>query len=553
VASVASPSTGSSSDGIAAKSTSPAIAIAAIVLAVLFQIELVFGKSINWDEFFHYSQIHQHAHGLEVQWLQTPHVWLFGWVPGLPGDVIGHIRLIRLLIIPFELLTVLAIFDSARRLAGREAGFVCAVAYLTGGYIFLQGFALRADMIATGLLMAGLWIFLWRPLRAFELAAVALIVGLATIATIKSAFYAPAFIAVALMRRNELFAWNRATKRLAIGAALGLAAVAAAGFALGYAFDVLNLARSAAARMFSAGFFPQWIFLSAQVKFAPFLSLLLATALPVLWIERKTRPHALVLALFLVPLLSVAVYRNAFPYYFGFIFAPAMLALAPAARAFARAIGGTVLVVLMLLNATWLWHNEDRSVIERQRTVQAGIREIFPEPVRQFDDVAFVSDYPRAVRRFASGWGLEAYRRRGRLDYEQEMRREPVPLLLRQGHALEQLVPDPNDEYALLPRDTQMLADNYIQHWGWVYVPGKRIPAGSAIREIEILAPAPYTVEGAAVEIDGRRLAPGDVIALGKGMHRVAPPQAGEAVLRYGDHLPVPREPWPEGRLFTVY
>lgn len=552
MASVASPATGPSPDSGAVKTASPAVAIVALALVVLLQVELAFGKSINWDEYFHYSLIHQHSQGEPVKWLQTPFVWLFGWVPGLPGDVIGHIQLIRLLILPFELLAALAIFDSARRLAGRDAALVTVLAYLTGGYIFLQGFALRADMIAAGLLMSALWVFMWRPIRALELAAIALLTALALVATIKSALYAPAFLGVAIMRRHELFAWTAATRQLAIGAALALAAVILAGFATGHALDMIRLAQNAAERMFSAGFFPQWAYLSAQLQFGPILTLMFGAALPILILGRKRQPHSLALLLFLLPLLSIAVYRNAYPYFFGFICAPAMIALAPVARQMIRPLGTAAPGVVLLLNAYYLWYYEDRSVIERQRAIQAGIHEIFPQPVRQIDDVAFVGDFPRAVRRFASGWALESYRRRGKPDYERAMRAEPVPMLIRQGYALEQLEPDPDDERALLPRDTQSLADNYVQHWGFVYVAGKRIPAGSA-GEVEILVPGPYTVEGASIGIGGRQFEPGEVIELGKGMHQVVPPQAGEAVLRYGDHLPIPSQPWPEGRLFTEY
>lgn len=553
MASVASPAAGSPPDDSAAKAASPAIAIVALVLVILLQVELVFAKSINWDEYFHFSMIHQHFRGEPVQWLQTPFVWLFGWVPGLPGDVIGHIQLTRLMILPFELIAALAIFDSARRLAGREAAFITTLAYLTGGYIFLQGFALRADMIATGLLMAALWIFMWRPLRALELALIGLLAALALVATLKSALYAPAFLGVLAMRRRELFAWNGEIKRLTLGVGLATGAVALAGFATGYAFDLLRLAEASVDRMFSAGFFPQWAYFSAQLQFAPFLTLMLGAALPVLILGRKRRPHALALAWFLLPLLSILVYRNAYPYFFGFIFAPAMIALAPVAREMIRPLGAGVWAVLLFLNAAYLWNNEDRSVIDRQREIQAGIREIFPQPVRQIDDVGFVSDYPRAVPRFASGWALAGYRAYGRPDYELAMRAEPVPLLLRQGYALEQPVPDPTDERALLPGDTRALADNYVPHWGFVYVAGKRIAAGGEATNIEILVPGPYTVEGAPIELDGRMLAVGAVVELAKGPHRVVPPAQGETVLRYGDHLPLPSRPWPEGRLFTEF
>ena len=81
---------------------------AAALLAI--QIELLFAKSINWDELFHFSQIHASIRGEHVQLLQTPFVRLFGWVAELPGDYFDHILLVRLLLVPFALLTGAIIF-----------------------------------------------------------------------------------------------------------------------------------------------------------------------------------------------------------------------------------------------------------------------------------------------------------------------------------------------------------------------------------------------------------------------------------------------------------
>src|SRR3990170_791773 len=130
----------------------------ALGVALALQVELVFSKSINWDELFHFSQIHQHLRGEHVQWLQTPHVRLFAWVAQLPGDTLTHIRLIRLMMLAFELFVLAVIIDIARRQSDPETGKLVGLLWLTGGFVFSHGFALRADIVATALLMAALWI-----------------------------------------------------------------------------------------------------------------------------------------------------------------------------------------------------------------------------------------------------------------------------------------------------------------------------------------------------------------------------------------------------------
>jgi len=526
--------------------------VLAIAVVVALQIELVFDKSINWDEYFHFSQIHQHLRGEKVQWLQTPHVWLFGWVPGLSGSTIGDIQLTRLLMLPFELLAAWVIHDSARRMAGREVALACTLAWLTGGYVLTNSLSLRTDMIATGLLMAALWIALWRPLKLLELATIVVLSALAFVATIKSALYAPAFLGVALIRRHELELWAKDKARIGWALAAALAVLAVAFLASGLGSDLTRLALNSVTWMFSAGLFPQWGYLVTQLRLGAVLGLLIVAAPFVLAMQRRQVP-ARGLAWMLVPLFSIAVYRNAYPYFFPFILAPAMIALVPVVQLVLRSIGLKLLTVLLLLNGVVVSLGEDRGAMQRQREVQAGISEIFPTPVRYIDDVAFVSDFPRATPRFASGWSLAGYRKDGRPIYRLAIERAPTPFLLRQGYALELIDPAADDERALLPEDARALAENYVQHWGAVYVAGKRVAANSDVRELEILAPGPYTVEGATIAIDGRSLSPGEIVTLARGRHEVVPPRQGVAVLRYGVHLPRPARPWPKEPVFTWY
>ncbi|WJY18743.1 hypothetical protein QQS45_00365 [Alteriqipengyuania flavescens] len=518
------------------------LAIACGLAILAMQVELVFAKSVNWDEFFGFGQIHQWLCGEPVPVLQVPYVYLFGWVPRLPGGAIDHILAIRALILPFELLTAAVIFDLARRFASRNAALLAALAYIGGGHVFLHAFALRADMIAASLLMGVLWVVLTRPLRSPALAGAALLFTLAMIATIKSVLYAPAILAALWWRRDSL-PLRLLIPAAAVAAGLGLVALVATG-ASGPLF---TMAASSAERMFDGGLFPQGGYLADQLLTAPILTIMLLAGAVILW--QRCLQALPFLAACLVPLLAVAIYRNAFPYYYVFALPPAMIIAAAGADWMQKRYGLAPVAAVLAINALALSLSEDRQVLHDQHTVHAGIAEIFPEPVTYIDDAAFVGPFPRAVHHFASGWGLSGYRAARQPSYRMAMEQRVVPFLLREGPAMENFDPARDGELMLLGEDTAALRDNYIRHWGKVFVAGKRI--GPGIGRIEVLVPGTYTVEGSAVTVDDRTHAPGRTVVLQRGEHAVS--AQGTATLRWGNHLPRPAFAWPDGALYTNY
>ncbi|RYD42940.1 MAG: hypothetical protein EOP63_11355 [Sphingomonadales bacterium] len=527
-------------------------------LVLLLQVELVFSKSVNWDEFFHFSQIHQHLLGRPAPWLQAPFVALFFWVPALPGDNIDHIQLIRLLILPFEIATIAAIAAMARRFAGRETALLCGLIYATGGYVFLHAFALRADMIAAALLTAALWLTLCRPLRGREIALILFLVGLAFVSTIKAVLYAPAFLGVLLFRLE-----NPGHRRMLASAAL-LAALAglsllwlaphlSATGPMGILRDIGDLGRASIDRMFSGGIFPQGAWLVRQIVFAPLLLVaLLATFAYACWPGRGWTQRILFLSL-LAPLATVAFYRNAFPYHFAFILPPAAVAIVPIVDWLRRRYGVVAVALLPLAGALLLSFAEDRDVLPRQRTIQAGIHMIFPAPVAYIDNSGMAGDFPRAVNHFASGWGLENYYRSGEPIYSQAMAAEPVPMLLANNVVLQNLFYDTFFDGGLLRQDDKSLRENYIPHWGRVFVAGKILPPGERPVAFDIAVPGRYTVEGGGLDIDGRHYPVGSVVTLARGMHNLSGSRAVPVTLRWGDHLLRPAFAWPKGPILTEY
>ena len=529
-----------------------------LALVLLLQVELVFSKSVNWDEFFHFSQIHQHLLGRPAPWLQAPFVALFFWVPALPGDNIDHIQLIRLLILPFEIVTIAAIAGMARRFADRETALLCGLIYATGGYVFLHAFALRADMIAAALLMAALWLILCRPLRSGEIALILLLVALAFVSTIKAVLYAPAFLGV-LLFRLERPGHRRALASAAILVALAglsllwLAPHLPATGPVGALRDIGDLGRASIDRMFSGGVFPQGVWLVLQIVFAPLLSVaILAAILHACWPGRGWMERILFLSL-IAPLATVAVYRNAFPYHFAFILPPAAVAIAPVVGWLRQRYGVGAVAFLPLAGALLLSFGQDRDVLPRQRAIQTGIAAIFPAPVTYIDNSGMAGNFPRAVNHFASGWGLENYYRSGEPIYSEALAAEPVPMLLANNVVLRSLFHDTLSGDRLLPEDDRILREKYIPHWGRVFVAGKVIARGEGPLAIAIAVPGHYTVEGGGIAIDGKHYPAGSVVTLARGMHGIAGRRGVDVTLRWGDHLARPALAWPSGRIFTEY
>lgn len=530
----------------------------ALLVVLALQVELVFSKSVNWDELFHFSQINQHLLGRPAPWLQSPFVALFWWVPGLPGDNIAHIQLIRLLILPFEVIAIAAIVGMARRFASVETALLCGLLYATGGYVFLHAFALRADMIAAALLSVAMWIGLCRPLRTVTIAAILLLLGLAFVSTIKTVLYAPAFFGIALYRIENPKA------RGALAAAVGIALLAGAfvlfvapllpaGGVTGTLRDLGELGNDAAGRMFSDGLFPQLWALQRQVVFAPLLAAAILLAFTHVCKPGRDRMERVLLLLLLAPLATIAVYRNAFPYHFAFILPPAVVAVAPAIGPAVRRFGAAPLAAILVASALLLSFVEDRSVLPRQRIVIAGIHTIFPEPVTYIDNSGMAGDFPRAINHFASGWGLEIYQRSGEPLYSRAMESEPVPMLLANNVILQNPFLNLDLDEGLLPADERILRENYIRHWGYVFVAGRTFAAGTLPVVWRVAVPGIYTVEGDDVVIDGKLRPKESLVRLSRGDHRIAGGRTNVVTLRWGDHLARPAIGWPDGALFTVY
>lgn len=535
-----------------------------IAVAMALSLHLVLTQEINWDEFFYLSQVHSYLRGDLNLPLQTIHVHFWNWLALTGQDEIGQIRIARVILWLVQCGTIWALYRLAREFFDDIPALFTLLVYLSFDYVLVNGTSFRTDTTAVFFLMVSLVVLLG-PLSIWRMGLFCLLVALAGLVTVKVIFYAPAYIGLALWRvMNAGHRW-RMVVRLAIMVVGTFAVFAALYFA--HKASLPGGDNAAAGRMLSGaaritlmetGLFPRLDYMYLTALYAPVSVVLVAAgALVVLFGGRglsggwRAVPVLILLAL---PLGSFVFYRNAFPYYYAFILPPAMLLAGAVMAGFDRHRAvQSGLAVLVTITIVFSWRAlPEQGLTHQARTIEA-VHRMFPEPVAYFDRSKTIASFPQAGF-FMTSWGMSGYVEGGRAVLHEAMKEQAVPLLLLNSpHLVAAVAPDARQpRQSLLDADRKALAENYIPHWGVIWVAGKSLSLTGEDQTIEILVPGPYTVEGdAPVVVDGREYAPGDVVTLTRGPHRAG--GLGEVVLRWGDHLFQPEAPAPAPPFFKGF
>ena len=103
----------------------------------------------------------------------------------------------------------------------------------------------------------------------------------------------------------------------------------------------------------------------------------------------------------------------------------------------------------------------------------------------------------------------------------------------------------------LLKADEELLQQNYISHWGPIYVAGKTVPISEDKPiDVQIYIAGPYGVESVyPIQINGDIYHSGDAITLKQGMHRLSSRESQTITLRW-NKLNRPDTPAPKKKLF---
>lgn len=544
--------------------------LAGLVLAALvLRFFLVFRLNVNWDEFYFLSLVHDYLRGTLTLPFQTFHVHLFAWLPKVAGDEMTQILVARLIMATLGLASAGLLYGIGRRFLTRAGALFGLLAYLSFGYVLEHGASFRVDPILTVLALAALYAILRRPggaagaMLAGAASAVALLISvkmallLAVIGAVylcllvaaedrRRALVAPAvFLLTLAVCSGALFALHRATLATAEADAATFLAGAAAKTLTGQ--DLIKPLRYFAASVLqNPGI---WLLLLGGFAIALREAVRYRTRM----IGEKLIPVA-----FCLMLPTLLLYRNAFPYYYVYVLAPAALLAGLAfdrlAARFHRdsdRLAPMPALLLLLLTVTLLFNAEralpDRQAAQRQFLDVVHAR--FPQPVPYLDGFGMVGSFPR-VGFFMSSWGMQDYYAAGRPLFSGAADDAPPLLVIANSPALgAALLPEGSTappEVPLLDADIRYLRANYRPYWGLIFLPGKQVDAppegGSASFEIAIGGRYRLTA-AVAVTLDGRPVAPGMVVRLERGTHRLtAPLPAGGATFDWAGTAPAPLE-----------
>lgn len=525
----------------------------ALLVVLALQATLVLNRAINWDEFYHYSQIQKLAAGTLSEPLQTLYTRAFLWVTALPGSGIDHIITIRWFMLACEVATCAAIVGIGSRFASRSAAWLAALAYAGGGFVFQHATSFRFDGPAAALLMCAAWIMLRSRLSPLAIVAIGLLAGTAAMLTIKTVLYAPVFAAIAWLRWNEGGRSTRSAARLiaiglaslgAFAAIYGLHAASLAGNADGQAKTMLGWAGG---EMFHFGIQPYWRHHLKGAAIAPLVTLLVLAMPWLIWRGTRMRSEKIVLAGLLTPLATLLFYHNTAPYFFVFMLAPVCAALATgfdwALKRYSEAALAGVLGVLALA----VWAMEQPSPLAKQRQVLAAADLLFRDRPAYFDSCAMLGSFPKA-NAFLTPLGISLYRQGIHPAMVDTMARQVVPLVVNTDPLFDRALTTRRPVPELLDRDLAALRDGYVHLWGPFWVAGR---AFAAPTEFTLRVPGAYRVEGAALRIDGQLIQPSGVIELNRGQHRIEP--MGQTRLVWAKIEELPAGPAPTAPWFTDF
>lgn len=282
---------------------------------------------------------------------------------------------------------------------------------------------------------------------------------------------------------------------------------------------------------------------------------------------RDERRRFIVVVAWALPVLALALYRNAFAYFYVTI-VPA-LALTTGAVVVAieqrlhrrPAIAAVIIVCLAVPSvATTAWwslrHADD---VSHQRAIIDGVHAVFPTPVPYVDRCSMIADFAK-VGPFMSTWGLERYRAAGRADVAALLDDDAPPLFVLANTPALEFDRSPEEmkrrPQRLLDEDIDALHAHYRQWWGPLWIAGHDVVvAGVGVGEFATAIAGPYVLRTSrAVRVDDVAYDDGATVALDRGGHRIGFVDVGEGAtitLHTAHASAPPTTPAPTRRIFV--
>ncbi|GAA4644296.1 hypothetical protein GCM10023115_22560 [Pontixanthobacter gangjinensis] len=527
-----------------------------LATVITLQATLIPRLAINWDEFFFYHEVWQFAQdGTLDRAIQTLHVRVFAWITWLPGNAADHIIVARSVMFLFELGTIGAIYALARKFGTHNSALLCALAYVSFGFVFSHGFSFRTDPMAAAFLSGALALFAWKRLSVMWILAISCLVALAFLTTIKSVLWAPAFAGIAWLRWSEADCSLRFAGRLVAIALTVVLAGSTFYWLHSLTLDPQHLTQTgasgkgAAQKMFSIGIQPYWRFIPKAVALGIVTTLMMLAA-PFNW-RGLPSPKWIALASLWMPLTTFLFYHNTAAYYYAFILPPVIAAAAPVAGKILEKYNPWLISLAMACAVPPLLVAPDPAAKANQYLVINTAGKMFEQPVAYFDYAYMLPGFDKK-NGFMTPWGIESYLIAQRPIYSQAMQNGPVPLVLENHAAWTKLLRTDEPSGEFLANDAAAIRETYIHAWGVFWLAGLELDPSNSV-QWNVRVPGCYQIQQGVAEIDGRRFDHGAEVKLERGSIKVS--NAGKIPLRiiWNKGVTLPRQPMAEGPIWMDF
>jgi len=483
-----------------------------ILLGLHFIMALSF--EINWDEFFRLGRIYEWKSGTLTAIFESNYVHAFGWLEHVHKNEVYQIIAARCVMFALLIYIAFICFLILTHFFDKITAIITIVSFLSFSFIFRHATSFRIDLPIISLLMTVIWLITCSKGRHHHFFVAGLCLGLAGSISIKSIFYVPTIAAILMVHWGQS-GWK--LKPFINGLILGLTAIIT--FAILIYLHSLSLAKAESAYGFisyasnaaigGGGFFPQKGTFTSSLGQNPIYWALLSFGFMIAGYDvfkGHNRAKALICLSALLPLISLAVYVHTYVYFYTYILAAASLLIGYGLYWVINRSRLAIYIIPLALIASSL--PIIRHSLQQTKTYQLQvnnvIHEMFPSPVNYIDRTSQISTFPKQGL-FMTVVQMEEYKQKGKPVMKDVFKSKPPEFILANIDSLKlDTVRKERPTRRLMKEDEDLLIDNFIHHWGPIYVPGKRINAEPTAQKIMIELPGTYTIESEGeVNIDG--------------------------------------------------
>ena len=518
-----------------------------LVLAVLhFFMALNF--EVNWDEFFRLARIYEWKSGTLTSIFESNYIHAFTWLEHVNQNEVYQVIAARCVMFVLLIYICVISFLTLEHFFDKTSAVITLISFLSFSFVFRHATSFRIDLPIISLLMTVIWLIVpaGRTRRHFIIAGLCL--GLAGSISIKSVFYVPT-IAIILLIHWGQSGWKG--KHFINGLILGVTSILS--FAVLIYLHSLTLAKADSALGFISyasnaailgyGIFPQKSVLLTSIGQNPLYWGLLGLGFIFAVYDifkGQNRTRALICLSCLLPLLSLVVYVHTYIYFYTYILAAMSLVVAYGVFELTKrfSLAAYIIPAALMINALPVFIQSFHQTKDYQAQVNEVIHAMYPDPVNYIDRTSQVSSFPKQGL-FMTVVQMDEYKMRGEPVMQKVFQNTPPEFILANIESLKiDTVCERSPSRRLMTPDEDLLINNFIHHWGPIYVPGKTLDSKPSAQSLDINLPGIYTIESEAdITLNGVSYKPMAHVELKKGSTSISSEIEQPVTLRWGKNL----------------